>query len=101
MQVALFNIMLDKYQSGEEWNDFDLEYDVENENMWAEMDIFPQLKGLGVGLVCCQKVIGHGVREKLEREGIQVVERLGTAGYDRMVRISGAKSVSSIHYRYD
>ena len=91
--------MLDKYQSGEEWNGFDLEYDMKNEKLWEDLNIVPQLKGLGVGLVCCQKVIGHGVKEKLEHEGIQVLERLGTAGFDRLVRMSGATSISSIHYR--
>ena len=95
----MFNLMLDKFQSGEEWSGLELEYDRRNEDQWEELDIVPQLKGLGVGLVCCQKVIGQGVRARLEREGVTVVERLGTAGHDRLVRMSGATSVSSTHYR--
>lgn len=99
IKVAVFNLMLDKFQSGEEWSGLELEYDRRNEDQWEELDIVPQLKGLGVGLVCCQKVIGQGVRARLEHEGVTVVERLGTAGHDRLVRMSGATSVSSTHYR--
>jgi len=99
IKVAIFNLMLDKFQSGEEWTGLELEYDRTSADRWEELDIVPQLRGLGVGLVCCQKVIGQGVKRRLEQEGITVVDRLGTAGHDRLVRMSGATSVSSIHYR--
>ena len=59
-----------------------------------------QLEGLGVGLLACQKVVGQGVRERLEQElGVQVVERLGTANFSRLLKMVGGRVVSSPAHR--
>ena len=74
VRVALYNVMLEHQQSGEEWEGLTLEYRRGGEE--GPLDLVAQLEGLGVGLLACQKVVGQGVRERLEQElGVQVVNQ--------------------------
>ena len=91
--------MLDLHQSEEEWEGLELEYSKKSVTSWREMALVPKLKGLGVSILCCQKVVGHGVKKLLENAGITVIDRLGTAGHDRIVRMSGATPISSTEHR--
>ena len=98
VRVALYNVMLEHQQSGEEWEGLTLEYRRGGEK--GPLDLVAQLEGLGVGLLACQKVVGQGVRERLEQElGVQVVERLGTANFSRLLKMVGGRVVSSPAHR--
>ena len=100
VRVALYNIMLDHHQGGEEWDGIQLEYRRGHEG--PSLDLVSQLKGLGVGLLLCQKVVSENVRARLEHElGIHVVERLGTAAFSRVARVVGGRIISSTAYKLD
>ena len=99
MQVVVYDTMLDKHQTEEEWEGQVLEYDQEAEAGWGEVDVLSRISGLGVRLVVCQKVMSWSCRRDLERAGCQVIDRLGTAATARVVRLSGARPVSSINHQ--
>ena len=98
VRVALYNVMLDHHQSGEEWEGLTLEVTGEA----VSLDLVHQLEGLGVGLLLCQKVVGEEVRSRLEtRLGMQVVDRLGTAAFSRAAAMVGGRVVSSAAHRLE
>ena len=99
VKVVVYDTMLDSHQAEEDWEDQELEYDLTAEATWGEVDVLSRISGLGVGLVACQKVISWGCRRALEAGGCQVLHRLGTAATARLVRLSGARPVSSVNHR--
>ena len=99
VKIALYNIMLDHHQSGDQWeDDLDLEYDRRAEASWGHVDILPHVSGRHVSLVACQKVVGWELGQRLAGRGIQVVDRLGTVGHQRLLRLCGGQTVSSVNY---
>ena len=75
LKVALYNIMMDKHQTEEDWKNTELEYDRAAESSWGQVDISPAvdgLEGLEVKLLACQKVIGWETTRKLCQNGVQV-----------------------------
>ena len=74
VKVALYDVMMDRHQRGDTWEEggLELEYDLEAERAWGEVDITSHVRGAGAGLVAAQKVVGWGPRQQLERAGIQV-----------------------------
>ena len=99
VKVVVYDTMLDRHQPEEEWEGQVLEYDLEAEASWGEVDVLSRISGLGVGLVVCQKVISWTTRRALEAGGLRVIHRLGTAATARLVRLSGARPVSSVNHR--
>ena len=100
VRVALYNVMLDHHQGGEEWDGLHLEYRRGHEG--PSLDLVSQLQGLGVGLLLCQKVVNEDVKAKLEHQlGIHVVERLGTAAFSRVARVVGGRVVSSSSHKLE
>ena len=100
VRVALYNVMLDHHQGGEEWEGLHLEYRRGHEG--PSLDLVSQLKGLGVGLLLCQKVVNEDVKARLEHQlGIHVVERLGTAAFSRVARVVGGRVVSSSAHKFE
>ena len=100
VRVALYNIMLDHHQGGEEWEGLHLEYRRGHEG--PSLDLVSQLKGLGVGLLLCQKVVNEDVKARLEHQlGIHVVERLGTAAFSRVARVVSGRVVSSTAHKLE
>ena len=98
VRVALYNVMLDHHQGGEEWEGLELEFTREGEGL----DLVDQVRGLGVRLVLCQKVVGEEVQARLEEElGVLVVDRLGTAAFSRVARMVGGRVVSSSSHRLE
>ena len=95
----MYDTMLDSHQSEEEWEGKQLEYDLEAEASWGPVDVLSRISGLGVRLVLCQKVMSWKARRDLEDAGVQVIDRLGTAGTARVVLLSGARPVSSMNHR--
>ena len=91
--------MLDQHQTEEEWEGRHLEYDLEAEATWGNVDVLSQVSGLGVRMVLCQKVMAWETRRALEAAGIQVIDRLGTAGTARVLRLSKARPISSANHR--
>ena len=75
VKVALYDVMMDRHQRGELWEEggLELEYDREAERAWGCVDITQCVQGLGVGLVAAQKVVGWEPRQQLEKAGIQVI----------------------------
>ena len=72
LKVALYNIMMDKHQTEEDWKNTELEYDIAAESSWGQVDISPAVDGLEVKLLACQKVIGWETTRKLCQNGVQV-----------------------------
>ena len=95
----MYDTMLDRHQTEEEWEGQVLEYDLQAEATWGEVDVVSRISGLGVRLVVCQKVISWSTRRALEGAGCQVIHRLGTAATARVVRLSGARPVSSVNHQ--
>ena len=98
IRVVVYDTMLDTHQT-EDWEDKRLEYDLEAEASWGPVDVLSRVSSLGVRLVACQKVVSWPTRRALEEAGIQVMERLGTAGRARLVLLSGARPVSSMNHQ--
>ena len=98
MKVVLYNCMLDTFQSQEEWERVELEY-----RLGCHQEILSlsrSLQGLGVSLLACQKVVNTRLARQLEREGVTVLERLGTKGFHRLFRLCGGRAIASPVYRY-
>ena len=99
MQVVVYDTMLDKHQTEEDWEGQELEYDLEAEAAWGEVDVLSRLSGLGVGLVVCQKVLSWDTQRALEAAGCQAIQRLGTVSTARVVKLTGARPVSSVNHQ--
>ena len=74
VKVALYDVMMDRHQRGDMWEEggAELEYDREAEQAWGCVDITEMVRRAGAGLVAAQKVVGWEPRQRLERAGIQV-----------------------------
>jgi hypothetical protein len=92
--VALYDCMLDHHQSGEGWAGLALELRPGAEG--PPLALAPHhLRAAGAGVLACQRVVGEGVRAGLEREGVLVLDRLGTAAFSRLQAMVGGRVISS------
>ena len=97
VRLALCDVSLEP-QVGEAWEGITLEYDLESEAEWEERGAGQAGRGAalaaaGVQLLACQKVVGWQARRDLAQAGVAVLDRLGTAAFLRLQRLSGGRAL--------